>query len=81
MEGGPRQGGLLRQEALRCKRPMDEMAQEMDEVSEMIERFNDGEIDLYEDELFELMQRREKLLKDYYKSSFPENVIPLIPQA
>ncbi len=58
-----------------------QIAREMDEISDAIELFNEGKLDLYEEELDELMQERERLIKDYYKFYFPENVIPLIPKA
>ena len=54
------------------------MTKEMNEVADTIESFNRDEIDLYEDELFELEEKRKQLLSDYYRRYHFNNVIPLI---
>ena len=57
---------------------MNQMSKKMNEISEAIELFNEGKLDLYDDELIELIEEREELIQDYYKNYAPKNVIPLI---
>ena len=47
-------------------------------LNSRIDDFNNGNIELDEDEVFELENEKKSLLNEYYTLNFPSNVLPLI---
>lgn len=54
------------------------LCKKMNYLASLIDSINDGEINLTEEEISKIEQERESLLNFYFKSFFPENVVPLL---